>query len=345
MNSPEKIREYAGMVHAQASRLTSLVEQAISRNHDLRASAARVAQARAQAATSTIQNNQAGVTAAQANLAVLKAQQDDALVPLGQRVQQLAEEAPVFREGRCLPYGSGVVYWALSEVLRADAGMRTSVLTHMAWVPAEWEQALDVYAKALPSLADKSRAENNVVHDVSYNAGDSAGIRTSGGGHVVTGNTVYNTGRSGMKLSNSTALKITNNLVHDAMLQTTDGGGIYTFGMDGTGSEIAYNRIYNITSGGFGGVGIFLDNNSVNWLIHHNVIWNTTHALKMNYAATGNRVLNNTLAGIGIHFPKHRKRAIAIGEKLGIFRDYPVSKGCTSPFAPIWINAMVSRQG
>jgi 3-methyladenine DNA glycosylase AlkD len=55
--------------------------------------------------------------------------------------------------------------------------------------------------------------------------------------------------------------------------------------------------------------------------------------------------MNNTLAAIGIHFPKHRKRAIAIGEKLGVYRDYPVSKGCTSPFAPIWINTMVSRQG
>jgi 3-methyladenine DNA glycosylase AlkD len=55
--------------------------------------------------------------------------------------------------------------------------------------------------------------------------------------------------------------------------------------------------------------------------------------------------MNFCLAGIGIHFSKHRKRAIAIGEALGIYRDYPVSKGCTSPFAPIWINEMVSRQG
>ena len=55
--------------------------------------------------------------------------------------------------------------------------------------------------------------------------------------------------------------------------------------------------------------------------------------------------MNSTLAEIGIHFPKLRKRAIAIGEKLGIYRDYPVSKGCTSPFAPIWIHFMVSRQG
>jgi 3-methyladenine DNA glycosylase AlkD len=55
--------------------------------------------------------------------------------------------------------------------------------------------------------------------------------------------------------------------------------------------------------------------------------------------------MNSALAEIGIQFPKLRKRAIAIGEKLGIYRDYPVSKGCTSPFAPIWINEMVRRQG
>jgi 3-methyladenine DNA glycosylase AlkD len=55
--------------------------------------------------------------------------------------------------------------------------------------------------------------------------------------------------------------------------------------------------------------------------------------------------MNMCLAEIGIHNAKLRKRAIAIGEKLGIYRDYPVSKGCTSPFAPIWINEMVKRQG
>ncbi len=55
--------------------------------------------------------------------------------------------------------------------------------------------------------------------------------------------------------------------------------------------------------------------------------------------------MNNTLAEIGIQHPDHRPRALAIGEALGVYRDYPVSKGCTSPFAPIWINEMVSRQG
>lgn len=54
--------------------------------------------------------------------------------------------------------------------------------------------------------------------------------------------------------------------------------------------------------------------------------------------------MNFALVNIGIHHSNHRKRALAIGEKLGIYSDYPEVKGCTSPFAPIWINEMVSRQ-
>src|SRR5215467_12647801 len=55
--------------------------------------------------------------------------------------------------------------------------------------------------------------------------------------------------------------------------------------------------------------------------------------------------MNNTLAAIGIHHPKHRKRAIAIGEKIGLYRDWPVSKGCIPPYVPVWVEAMVKRQG
>jgi 3-methyladenine DNA glycosylase AlkD len=54
--------------------------------------------------------------------------------------------------------------------------------------------------------------------------------------------------------------------------------------------------------------------------------------------------MNTTLGQIGINHPEHRKRALEIGEKLGIYRDYPVSKGCTSPFVPIWVEEMVKRK-
>jgi hypothetical protein len=143
-----------------------------------------------------------------------------------------------------------------------------------------------------------SRAENNVIHDVDYGAGSGNGIRAYGSGHVIKGNTIYNTGREGIKIASAPKVKVTYNVIHDAMLQTTDGGGIYTFGTNGQGAEIAYNRIWNVKSGGWGAVGIMLDNNSTNYVVHHNVVWQTNHALKINYAGKYNKVYNNTLAGL-----------------------------------------------
>ena len=141
-----------------------------------------------------------------------------------------------------------------------------------------------------------SRAENNLIHDVDYSAGSSAGIRAVGSGHVVRNNTIYNVGREGIKIAGATRSKVLNNVIHDAMLQTNDGGGIYTFGTNGGGTEIAYNRVYNVKSGGWGAGGIMLDNNSTNHVVHHNVVWNVNFGLKMNYGGKSNKIYNNTLA-------------------------------------------------
>lgn len=53
---------------------------------------------------------------------------------------------------------------------------------------------------------------------------------------------------------------------------------------------------------------------------------------------------NQTLAEIGIAYPEHRERAIAIGERLRVLADYPTPPGCTSPFAPTWIAEIVRRR-
>jgi 3-methyladenine DNA glycosylase AlkD len=54
--------------------------------------------------------------------------------------------------------------------------------------------------------------------------------------------------------------------------------------------------------------------------------------------------MNHCLAQIGIEHPEHRARAIDIGERLEVLKEYPTPPGCTSPFAPIWITEMVRRQ-
>ncbi|MEV8054190.1 DNA alkylation repair protein [Streptomyces bacillaris] len=54
--------------------------------------------------------------------------------------------------------------------------------------------------------------------------------------------------------------------------------------------------------------------------------------------------MNHCLAQIGIHHPEHRARAVAIGERLEVLKDYPTPPNCTSPYAPVWIAEMVRRQ-
>jgi len=54
--------------------------------------------------------------------------------------------------------------------------------------------------------------------------------------------------------------------------------------------------------------------------------------------------MNHCLAQIGIEHAEHRARAIAIGERLEVLKDYPTPPNCTSPYAPVWITEMVRRK-
>ncbi|MEU1616667.1 DNA alkylation repair protein [Streptomyces sp. NPDC005722] len=54
--------------------------------------------------------------------------------------------------------------------------------------------------------------------------------------------------------------------------------------------------------------------------------------------------MNHCLAQIGIEHAGLRTRAVGIGERLEVLKDYPTSPGCTSPFAPAWIAEMLRRR-
>lgn len=55
--------------------------------------------------------------------------------------------------------------------------------------------------------------------------------------------------------------------------------------------------------------------------------------------------MNNTLIAIGVHHPKLRKRALAIGAAIGLYKDWPASKGCVIPYVPVCVPELVRRQG
>ena len=54
--------------------------------------------------------------------------------------------------------------------------------------------------------------------------------------------------------------------------------------------------------------------------------------------------MNHCLAQIGIEHPEYRARAVDIGERLEVLKDYPTPPNCTSPFAPTWIAEIVRRR-
>lgn len=54
--------------------------------------------------------------------------------------------------------------------------------------------------------------------------------------------------------------------------------------------------------------------------------------------------MNHCLAQIGIEHAEYRARALDIGERLEVLKDYPTPPNCTSPYAPAWITEMVRRR-
>ncbi len=164
---------------------------------------------------------------------------------------------------------------------------------------------------------DGQRIINNTIRDVNYLGTDAAAIYTENSFASPTTNlefaynTVYNTGRSGIVVRYAQGSRIHHNEIYNAMLQTSDGGAISTFGIeggpdfnDGKGSVIAYNRIYDIYAFGDPGdsrvsAGIYLDNGSNGYTVNDNIVWNTQRALQLNTFTVDqdHKIYNNTLVG------------------------------------------------
>lgn len=54
--------------------------------------------------------------------------------------------------------------------------------------------------------------------------------------------------------------------------------------------------------------------------------------------------MNWCAASIGIADETLRGECVRFGETAGLYRDYPTPKGCTSPYLPLWIGAVVAKR-
>jgi hypothetical protein len=171
------------------------------------------------------------------------------------------------------------------------------------------------------SLSTGNVVTNNVIHDADYMCLDEAGINTGnplyppGNGkgpslydatstyNTISYNTIYNSGRSLILIRNFGSGLIVHNDLYNAMLQSLDGGAIYTYNQNGKafngshpGTRIAYNRIHNThTSYDKLDAGVYIDNNSPNYVVDHNLVYDVWLPVYLNADSQDNTVCNNTL--------------------------------------------------
>ena len=71
----------------------------------------------------------------------------------------------------------------------------------------------------------------------------------------------------------------------------------------------------------------------------------TTVTRELQTATSGKQwAMNHALCEMGICYPEFTERCIKLGEALGVYKDLKVAKGCTSAYAPNWINAVVNKR-
>lgn len=141
-----------------------------------------------------------------------------------------------------------------------------------------------------------NRVENCLIHDFNtLGSYDAPVILRDGSYTLLKGNTIYRAGRDGIQMFHSES-EIAYNDVSNTNLIAHDCGPIYTLGGP-FNSEIHHNWFHDVGGRGelYKGCGIYLDNSSVGFSVHHNVVWNTRwSSIQINLNATDIDIYNNT---------------------------------------------------
>ncbi|MBS5959029.1 MAG: right-handed parallel beta-helix repeat-containing protein [Clostridiales bacterium] len=139
---------------------------------------------------------------------------------------------------------------------------------------------------------------NNLMHEADYSAADMPAIYLLGANHLISHNTVYNAGRHLIFMPTQNSRIQYNNLYNAGKL-TNDCGIIYEFGWDGNGTVIDHNFVHDNLAKNYSGTGIYLDNGSKGYIVHHNVVWGNYTGIRLNTPSNFNMIYNNTTYGNG----------------------------------------------
>ncbi|UCH33795.1 MAG: right-handed parallel beta-helix repeat-containing protein, partial [Armatimonadota bacterium] len=142
---------------------------------------------------------------------------------------------------------------------------------------------------------ERNVVRNCLIRGCDYMAGDCGAIWAGGTRNAIVRNTLCETGRTVLVHRTLKTGVIAYNDMYHAGLMTSDLGITYCYDTDGAGTVIAYNRVHHNRAESCG-VGIYIDNGSSNFIIHHNVSWgNQDSGIRLNTPSHHNLVYYNTI--------------------------------------------------
>lgn len=166
----------------------------------------------------------------------------------------------------------------------------------------EWRKCLVAYAatEGVSVTGEGNALVNCVIHDVDYLGTMRGGLDLGGSvGARVSHCTVFRTGRDAIFHSGSKRILIEYCDVYHANLLNNDAGAIYCWGGGSQDGVIAHNWVHDNPHAN----GIYLDNFSSHFSVHHNLIWNCGgDAFHVNSDALNHLIANNTALDVRAAF-------------------------------------------
>jgi hypothetical protein len=158
-----------------------------------------------------------------------------------------------------------------------------------------WRRCLVAYGAttAVTMAGEDNALLDCVVHDANYLGSGRGGLDLSRSvGARVEHSTIYRAGRDTIQHGGSKRISLQYNDLFDGNMLNNDAGAIYCWGTDGEGGVIAYNWVHDNPHCN----GIYLDNFSSNFIVHHNVVWACGgDAFHINSDALNHQIYNNTV--------------------------------------------------
>jgi len=148
-----------------------------------------------------------------------------------------------------------------------------------------------------------SRIEKNTIRYFNALGIHASPIRSNSSGVKVLKNLVSHSARDGVYVAGKNC-EVAYNDISRSQLINDDSGVFYTVGeKEYKNTEIHHNWIHDAVSPSYSNqkaAGIYLDNDSKGYLVHHNVVWNVTWTgFQLNWENRNNNLYHNTVLDVG----------------------------------------------